>query len=231
VRFRDREEAGRALAEALSGLRNEDMVVLGIPRGGVVVGAEVARALGAELDVVIPRKIGAPQNPELGLGAIAPGVRVLDQRLIEALGVDEQYLEREIAAEEREIERRTEAYRSGTPSAGIAGRVAVVVDDGVATGGTAVAALRWARAKGARQVILAVPVAPREALSRLAEECDEVVALATPEPFFAVGQWYEYFGQVGDREVIELLSAARSGRSATGSGGAGPSSGDLGPKG
>ena len=203
--FRDRIEAGRRLADALTHLEGEDVVVLGVPRGGVEVAAEVARVRGWPLDIVIPRKIGAPSNPELGLGAIAPGVRVLDERMIRSLRVSEAYLEGEVAAQEEEIRRRTEAYRGGRPAVPVIGKVAVVVDDGVATGGTAAAALRWARAAGASRVILAVPVAPREAVARLAKEADEVVALATPEPFFAVGQWYERFPQTSDAEVVELL--------------------------
>ena len=206
--FADRIEAGRRLAEALANLDGEQVVVLGVPRGGVEVAAEVARARGWPLDIVIPRKVGAPMNPELGLGAIAPGVRVLDERMIRQLAVSPEYLEREIAQQEEEIRRRTEAYRGGRPPVDVSGKVAVVVDDGVATGGTAAAALRWARAQGASRVILAVPVAPREALTRLSEEADEIVALATPEPFFAVGQWYESFPQTSDREVVDLLSRA-----------------------
>ena len=206
--FADRIEAGRRLAEALAHLDGEQVVVLGVPRGGVEVAAEVARARGWPLDIVIPRKVGAPMNPELGLGAIAPGVRVLDERMIRQLAVSPEYLEGEIAQQEEEIRRRTEAYRGGRPPVDVAGKVAVVVDDGVATGGTAAAALRWARAQGASRVILAVPVAPREALTRLSEEADEIVALATPEPFFAVGQWYESFPQTSDREVVDLLSRA-----------------------
>jgi putative phosphoribosyl transferase len=208
VIFADRIEAGRRLAEALANLDGEQVVVLGVPRGGVEVAAEVARARGWPLDIVIPRKVGAPMNPELGLGAIAPGVRVLDERMIRQLAVSPEYLEREIAHQEEEIRRRTEAYRGGRPPVDVAGKVAAVVDDGVATGGTAAAALRWARAQGASRVILAVPVAPREALARLSEEADEIVALATPEPFFAVGQWYESFPQTSDREVVDLLSRA-----------------------
>ena len=203
--FRDRVDAGRRLADALAHLEGEDVVVLGVPRGGVEVAAEVAAVRGWPLDIVIPRKVGAPSNPELGLGAIAPGVRVLDDRMIRSLRVSEDYLEREIAAQEEEIRRRTEAYRGGRPPVPIAGRVAVVVDDGVATGGTAVASVRWARAAGASRVILAVPVTPREAVARLSKEADEVVALATPEPFFAVGQWYERFPQTDDDEVVHLL--------------------------
>jgi putative phosphoribosyl transferase len=206
--FADRVEAGRRLAGALDRFEGEDVVILGVPRGGVEVAAEVARAHGWPLDVVIPRKVGAPLNPELGLGAIAPGVRVLDERMIRQLGVTEDYLDREIAAQEEEIRRRTEAYRKGRAAAVVSGKAAVVVDDGVATGGTAAAALRWARAQGASRVVLAVPVAPREAVGRLSKEADEVVCLATPDPFFAVGQWYEAFPQTSDQEVVDLLERA-----------------------
>jgi putative phosphoribosyl transferase len=206
--FADRVEAGRRLAGALGHLEGEDVVILGVPRGGVEVAAEVARAHGWPLDIVIPRKVGAPMNPELGLGAVAPGVRVLDERMIRQLGVGQDYLEREIAAQEEEIRRRTEAYRKGREAVEVSGKVAVVVDDGVATGGTAAAALRWARAQGASRVVLAIPVAPREAITRLSKEADQVVCLATPDPFFAVGQWYEAFPQTSDREVIDLLERA-----------------------
>jgi putative phosphoribosyl transferase len=208
--FADRTEAGRRLADALAHLDGEDVVVLAIPRGGVEVGAEVARIRGWALDTVIPRKVRAPANPELGLGAIAPGVRVLDEAMLRHLRVSEEYLEREIAIEEEEIRRRADAYRQGRSAVPLEGRVAVVVDDGVATGGTAAAALRWARAQRARRVVLAVPVAPREALARLAREADEVVCVETPEPFWAVGQWYASFPQTSDTEVVELLERARA---------------------
>ena len=205
--FLDRREAGRLLGDALAeGVDDEDVVVLGIPRGGVVVAAEVAEKLRAPLDVVIPRKVGAPGNPELGLGAVAPGVGVLDERLIRDLGVSREYLTREIAAQEQEIERRSQAYRGDRPALDVAGKVVIVVDDGVATGGTAVAAARWARKAGAARVVLAVPVAPAQAVPNLAREVEELVVLATPEPFFAVGQWYERFDQVDDDEVVELLT-------------------------
>ncbi len=206
--FRDREDAGRELAEALVDLVGDDVVVLGIPRGGVEVAARVAEKLRAPLDVIIPRKVGAPDNPELGLGAIAEGVEVLDERLIRALGVPLDYLEREIATEREEIRRRQQAYRRGRQEVPLAGKVAVVVDDGVATGGTAAAALRSARARGARKVILAVPVAPVDAVRRLAQDADEVRVLATPEPFYAVGQWYDEFPQTSDEEVIDLLAGS-----------------------
>jgi putative phosphoribosyl transferase len=207
--FEDRAEAGRRLAEALAHLDGENAVVLSIPRGGVEVGAEVARAWGWPLDIVIPRKVRAPGNEELGLGAVAPGVRVLDERMVRSLGVSPEYLEREIAIEEEEIRRRSEAYRAGRAPVDLHGNVAVIVDDGVATGGTALAALRWARAQGASRVILAIPVAPAEAVTNLAKEADEVVCLATPEPFYAVGQWYARFPQTSDQEVIRRLEEAR----------------------
>ena len=206
--FADRREAAERLAEALSHLRDEDVVVLGIPRGGVEVAAVVAEALQAPLDVVIPRKVGAPGNPELGLGAVAEDVEVLDQHLLRVLNVSESYLRREIAAQREEIARRSSAYRRGRPPVDLAGKVAVIVDDGVATGGTAVAALRWGRAEGAKRVVLAVPVAPLEAVRRLEPEADEIVVLASPEPFYAVGQWYRSFPQIPDERVIELLASS-----------------------
>jgi putative phosphoribosyl transferase len=193
------------LAEALAHLGREDAVVLAIPRGGVQVAAEVSRAWRWPLDIVIPRKVRAPGNQELGLGAVAPGVRVLDERMVRALRVSPEYLEKEIADEEEELRRRSEAYRAGRPPVNVQGKVAVVVDDGVATGGTATAAVRWARALGAARVVLAVPVAPAEALANLAKEVDEVVCLATPEPFYAVGQWYASFPQIPDQEVVRML--------------------------
>jgi putative phosphoribosyl transferase len=204
--FADRKEAGERLAEALGSLRGQPVVVLGIPRGGVEVAAVAAEALDAPLDVVIPRKVGAPGNPELGLGAVAEGVEVLDQHLIDLLGVSDDYLRAEIAAQEQEISRRSAAYRSDRPPVDLKDRIAVVVDDGVATGGTAAAALRWARSRGASKVILAVPVAPAEGVRRLSEEADEVLALATPTPFYAVGQWYDEFPHVTDQEVVDMLT-------------------------
>lgn len=204
--FADRVEAGELLGEALLRLDLQDPVVLGIPRGGLVVAAEVARALGAPLDVVVPRKVRAPRNPELGLGAVAPGVTYLDEDLVAALRVPAAYLAEEIETERIEVERRSAAYRSGRPPVELAGRAAIVVDDGIATGGTAIAALRWARSQGSARVVLAVPVAPPVARSRLAGEADLFVALAEPAAFYAVGQWYADFTQVDDDEVVRLMS-------------------------
>ncbi len=210
--FANRREAGALLARALRDLvpPGRDTIVLAIPRGGVEVGAEVARELDAPLDVVIPRKVGAPRNAELGLGAVAEGVEVLDADLIAALAVPEDYVRREVAAQQEEIRRRTAAYRAGRPPPDVNGKVAVVVDDGVATGGTALAALRWARARGAGRVVLAVPVAPAETVRRLRPDADDVVVLIAPTHFLAVGQWFGDFPQVSDERVIELLGAAGS---------------------
>ena len=203
--FADRQDAGERLAQALRHLEANGLV-LAIPRGGVIVGDVVARELGVPLDVVVPRKVGAPGNPELAIGAVAPGIRVLDTRMVRALGVSERYLEREIATQEAEIERRQQVYRGGRPSQPVSGRVAIVVDDGVATGSTAVAALRWARAQGAERVVLAVPVAPPQTIDRLRVEADEVVALETPQPFLAVGEWYRDFDQTTDEQVVSALA-------------------------
>ena len=204
--FADRMEAGDRMGLALRSLAGSNAVVLAIPRGGVIVGEATAGALGAPLDVVVPRKIGAPGNPELAIGAVAPGIRVLDPRMVGGLGVSDAYLDREIASQEAEIERRQHTYRQGRPPQPVEGRVAIVVDDGVATGSTAVAALRWARGQGAERVVLAVPVAPPQSLERLRAEADDVVVLETPSPFFAVGEWYRDFEQTSDRQVVDALA-------------------------
>jgi putative phosphoribosyl transferase len=211
MRFADRAEAGRSLADALERFRDDAAVVLAIPRGGVVVGAEVARHLGAPLDVVVPRKIGAPGNPELGLGAVAYGVRVLDEALISRLGVTASYVEEETRRQIGEIQRRERVYRGDRSATPVRGRPAIVVDDGIATGGTAVAALRWTRSQEPSRVVLAVPVAPHATARRMQREADDVVVLATPEPFLAVGEWYAHFDQTSDDEVVRLLGGlARS---------------------
>ena len=210
--FADRIDAGERLAKGLAHLAGSDCVVLAIPRGGVIVGEVIARELGVPLDVVVPRKIGAPGNPELAIGAVAPGIRVLDPRMVGALGVTDRYLEREIAEQEAEIERRQRAYRGGRPPQPVEGRVAIVVDDGVATGSTAVAALRWARARAAERVVLAVPVAPPQSLERLRAEADEVVVLETPQPFLAVGEWYRDFDQTTDEQVVSALARSAGSR-------------------
>lgn len=207
MRFLDRTDAGERLAPLVAAVVDGPAVVLGVPRGGVQVAAPVARLLGAPLDVVVPRKLCAPGNPELGIGAVAPGVRVLDERLIQRLGVGPDYLEAEIEREEAEIARRTAMYRGGRASASMGDRTAVVVDDGVATGGTALAALAWARAQGPVAVVFAAPVGPADTVARLSRACDAVVVPERPGSFFAVGQWYEDFTQLTDDDVRAVLGA------------------------
>jgi putative phosphoribosyl transferase len=205
--FEDRADAGERLADALLSRAVTDGIVLGIARGGVIVGLPVSQALGAPLDVVVPRKLGAPGNAELGLGAVAPGVRVVDETLLERLGVSDAYLEREIDAQEGEIARRMAAYRGDRPPPDVAGRGVVVVDDGVATGGTALAAIRWAQKAGAGPVVFAAPVGPPSVLARLEGACDQVVVLETPAAFMSVGDWYRRFDQVSDAEVVSALGS------------------------
>jgi putative phosphoribosyl transferase len=208
-RFRDRREAGRALAERLETLRDEHPVVLALPRGGVPVAYEVARALRAPLDVMVVRKLGVPFQPELGMGAIGEdGARVLDPSTVRLARVTSDEIANVEARERAELERRVRLYRGDRPMIALTGRTAVVVDDGIATGGTARAALQIARSHGARRVVLAVPVAPPESLRELADVADEVVAVETPSPFYAIGEWYEQFSQTSDEEVRALLRAA-----------------------
>jgi len=208
VIFSDRREAGRKLGEALG--ERPGALILGIPRGGVIVAREAAEVTGGELDVMVTRKLGAPMNSELGIGAVAPdGTTVLDENLVRQLQVSDAYLAKEVARQVGEIARRLELYRAGREPLVVAGRACVVVDDGIATGGTAEVALRSLAKQEAAKVTLAVPVAPRETVARLADVCDEVVCLSTPEPFAAVGQWFDRFDQVSDDEVLEALSTLR----------------------
>jgi len=206
--FRDRREAGRALAEALDGYRPRRPFVLAIPRGGIVVGYEVARALDAPLDVIVPRKLRAPYNPELAIGAVAhDGSVYYDSPLVGTLKIPEDYLKDEIAFQMEEIKRRLAAYRGDRPLPVLEGRVAIVVDDGIATGSTMIAALRAVRAMHPTTTVAAVPVAPPEGCESLRAEADDVICLYTPIMFYAVGQFYEDFGQTSDEEAIALLRA------------------------
>lgn len=208
--FGDRTEAGVQLGDRLAAEVEPDTIVLGIPRGGVLVAREVALRLGAPLDVIVPRKLGAPANPELAIGAVGPdGTTVLDDRLVRMLGVSEEYVARETLRQLEEIRRRVETYRAGREPLELAGKVCIVVDDGIATGSTAHAAVQSCKGMGAKRVVLAVPVAPPETVERLSGIADEVVALATPEPFHAVGQWYRRFPQLSDDEVMEALAGVR----------------------
>ncbi|MGK5630418.1 phosphoribosyltransferase family protein [Streptomyces sp. URMC 123] len=206
MRFIDRADAGRHLAERLEHLRSENPVVLGLPRGGVPVAYEIAQVLEAPLDVILVRKLGVPFHRELGFGAIGEGgVRVVRGDIVRMSHVDETDLAEVERTEQVELARRAERFRGGRPRASLASRTAIVVDDGIATGATASAACRVARAQGAARVVLAVPVAPPDAVATLRPEVDELVCLTTPEVFFAVGEWYRDFTQTEDAEVVDLL--------------------------
>jgi putative phosphoribosyl transferase len=207
--FADRDDAGRQLAALLGHLRGEPVVVLGLPRGGVPVAVQVARALGAPLDVIVVRKLGVPFQPELGMGAVGEdGVRVIDPEIADAAGVPEDELAAVLAREQAEVEASAARYRAWRPRQPLEGQVAVVVDDGIATGSTARAACQVARAQGAARVVLAVPVAPPGWQARIGADADELVCVRTPAQFFAVGQFYAEFPQVADDEVIACLERA-----------------------
>lgn len=209
VVFDNRVDAGGRLGDRLLSLRGQDVVVLGLPRGGVPVAHEVARMLDAPLDVIVVRKLGVPSQPELAMGAIGEeGARVLDERTLQYLGVTDAQLEQVEERERAVLEARTARFREGRERVDLTGRTALVVDDGIATGSTARVACRIARQLGAGRVVLAVPVAPQEALDRVTE-ADEVVCLATPSSFVAVGQHYRDFAATQDDEVVALLDAAR----------------------
>lgn len=217
MRFRDRSEAGVRLAELLSQYRGAQPLVLALPRGGVAVGFEVARSLGAPLDVIVARKLGAPGHEELGIGAIAPGgVLVLDAATIDALGISQAQIDRVVARETQEMERRTRLYRDHWPDPVLAGRTVIVVDDGLATGVTARAAVESARRRAADHIVLAVPVCASETAAALRPLVDDFVCVLRPETFMAVGLWYERFEQMTDEEVMELLEASRRNSQTTG---------------
>lgn len=209
MRYDDRRGAGRLLAEGLAELRGRDLVVLGLPRGGVPVAAEVARRLGAPLDVLVVRKLGVPRQPEWGFGAIGEGgVRVVNRDVIAEAGLESAEQESVEAAERAELERRVRSYRQGRSALPVAGRTAVVVDDGLATGATAEAACRVVRGQGAARVVLAVPVGPVHSIARLRRVADEVVCPQTPQVLGSVGAWYRNFAQTSDAEVTALLAEA-----------------------
>ena len=207
--FADRVEAGRRLAEALQHLAGQPLVVLGLPRGGVVVAAEVAAALAVPLDVVVVRKLGVPEQPELAMGAVGEGdVTIRNEPVLQAIGVPDEVVADVADRERAEVRRRATRLRAGRAPLSLCGRVAVIVDDGIATGATARVACQVARARDAARVVLAVPVAPPGWESQIGSDADECVALTTPEFFFAIGQFYEDFAQVDEDEVVALLEAA-----------------------
>jgi len=208
--LRDRKSAGERLAERLLRYRGQEPVVLALPRGGVPVAFEIAERLGSPLDVLIVRKVGAPSNPEYGLGAVVEGgSRFLDEPRVRAAGYTLRDLSSTIARELAEVERRAREYRGGTPPVETRDRTVILVDDGVATGGTVLAALRAVRTRGPRQIVLALGVAPPDTVELLRPEVDDLVVLLAPRVFFAVGEWYHQFGQVSDEEVRRLLVRSR----------------------
>lgn len=209
-KFADRVEAGRLLAEQLAAYaRRPDVIVLALPRGGVPVGYEIATRLDVPLDIFLVRKLGAPGQPELAMGAIATGgARVLNDEVIRYLAVSPDVIEAVAHAEQIELARREHAYRGDRPTPDLHDRVVILVDDGLATGSSMRAAIAAVRTQGPARVVVAVPVAARETCEELKREVEEVVCLRTPEPFSAVGLWYDDFSQTGDEEVRELLQRA-----------------------
>jgi putative phosphoribosyl transferase len=210
TRFRDRSEAGRVLARLLADYAGrDDVVVLALPRGGVPVAYELAKALDVPLDVFVVRKIGLPGHEELAMGAIASGgVLVLDRRLVQALGITQSELEEAIAAQRRELERREAAYRDGREPLDLEGKTVILVDDGLATGATMQAAAQAVCRMNPAQIVVAVPVAAAETCDEFRADVDDIVCAATPSPFLAVGLWYEDFSQTSDDEVRDLLARA-----------------------
>ena len=207
--FTDRADAGRRLAAALTPLRQRDPVVLALPRGGVPIGYHVARALGAPLDVIVVRKLGAPGHEELAVGAIARGAVYVDWPIVRQLAVTQAYLDQVIGSEKEELERRERAYRGGRPAVPVKGRTVIVVDDGLATGATLRAALVAVRSEQPSSIVVAVPVGAPESVARLRAVADDVVCLEMPPDFRAVSLSYEDFSPTSDAEVVECLEAAR----------------------
>jgi putative phosphoribosyl transferase len=208
--FADRGDAGKSLAAAvrreLGGLVSGRPLILAIPRGGVPIGRDVAIAVSGDLDLVVPRKVGAKGNPEYAIGAVMhDGTLFLNPEALRITGASADYIEAEKSKEVREAARRLEAYRGGRKEPALEGRVVIVVDDGIATGATMIAALRWVRSRGARMAVAAAPVAPPSTIAELGREADRVICLHAPEPFYAIGEFYQRFGQVSDGEVEEIL--------------------------
>lgn len=211
VYFSDRKDAGKQLASALTDFSFKEGMVLAIPRGGVVVGYEIASALNFKLDVIVPRKIGAPDNPELAIGAVTEdGTMILDDSLIMYLGVSNDYIYQESERQKQEIRRRQNFYRQGVSEPEIKDKNVIVVDDGIATGYTMKAALASVRNRGAATLTVAIPVGPPSTIKELKHQADNIVCLYTPEYFQAIGQFYSDFSQTTDEEVIELLKKQKN---------------------
>jgi len=207
VRFKNREDGGRKLVPRLEKYKNNpDAIVLGLPRGGVVTAYEVARQLNLPMDIIVTRKIASPMQPELALGALTQeGVAIFDENLLRMVGVAKKDLEPIVHAERIEGKRRLELYRGERSPLDLKNKIAIIVDDGIATGATMRAAIMSAKAMGAQKIVVAVPVSPADTLKKIKQEVDEVICLATPETFFGVGQFYDIFAQTEDEEVIELM--------------------------
>ena len=209
--FKDRQEAGKLLAEKLNKYAGKDTVILAVPRGGVVVAAEVAKRLKVPLDLIIIRKLGAPGNSELAIGAnTSGGSLVLDKELISTLKISSEYIKNEHQKQLLEAKRREKVFRFGRKPLKIFGKTIILIDDGLATGSTIMAAITTIKQKSPKKIILAVPVAPLSTVKRIEPEVDSLIVLNTPENFYAIGQFYSYFPQVADDEVIGLLNERKS---------------------
>ncbi|MDE1851710.1 MAG: phosphoribosyltransferase [Candidatus Micrarchaeota archaeon] len=205
--FSDRREAGKLLAKRVKELKPKDPIVLAIPRGGIVIGYEIAKSLGAELDIVAPRKLRDPWDSELAIGSVMPdGSMFLNDKVISLRPVPDDYIAKEREIQTNEAQRRLSAYRGGRPYPKLKGRSVILVDDGIATGSTMESAASWVKGQGAAQIIIAVPVMPEDIFYELKKEVDDVIYLALPDMFFAIGQFYREFPQVADEEVVELLN-------------------------
>jgi len=207
--FKNREEAGRKLADKLLSYKaTKNLIVLAIPRGGVVVGKILSQALNCPLDVLITRKIGAPGNPELAIGAVGPGgIRIIDWELAKRVGADGEYLKAQSSKLQSEIQEREKKFRARKKPLEVTGKTVILTDDGIATGATIEAAIAWLKSKKAKKIILAVPVAPPEVVEKLRPLVDELICLDQPEFFAAVGQFYQEFEQISDDEVVQLLAS------------------------
>jgi predicted phosphoribosyltransferase len=204
--FKDRQQAGEKLAAALTKYRAKKPLILGIPRGGIIVAYEIAKALNAPLDIIVARKLASPSQPEYAIGAIAPGgIKILNSEAVQYFGLDKHDLDEIITQEKQELERRMQIYRAGKKALNVKNKTVIIVDDGLATGLTAKAAVRSVKALGAREVILAVPVAAADTAADICQEVDELICLSTPSYFGAVGQFYKNFPQTTDEEVSDIL--------------------------